>query len=525
MASSGLEEEEELWLYGGESIELHDISADSKTENQEQKNVILQVTQSCSDDEDSDSDSDDVRVTIGDIRTGAPSCMGASAHLNGKSGRGYGATARGIDFAAPGCINGLPVLEVDLDSFEEKPWRKPGADLSDYFNYGFNEATWKVYCEKQRRLQLGLDTGCQTLNKESKITVQHSRMGIPEKGRENGYVNADVNHDLVTYVEGRNKTQNSPNRKHGGPVDATVGLISSISTVEGRRWDPQVPEENIIQVIGDQGYKPHSLIQQQHHQHPPPLLPPPNIAPSNPPLFTSPPPPHFFHRPPPTTMAPPPLHPPALIPPPLIPPPSAHIPPFNGTPVSYNNRPPPHHGYNSAGNGTSSWNTDDVALSTNKRKYLQSGTKDSSFRNYPPVSTSHISWVTTTDKGTSSREQNHWTPRRERVQERERTRSETPTDYNEDDHYLNYSRERNYTYERRYRRSLEHSWEREERPRGEQRQRERGEASKPKSRRKQESEERESHRRHKRKKSKRGKEEKSVCEDSVTGGNRRELRE
>lgn len=32
-----------------------------------------------------------------------------------------------------------------------------GADLSDYFNYGFNEDTWKAYCEKQKRIRMGLE--------------------------------------------------------------------------------------------------------------------------------------------------------------------------------------------------------------------------------------------------------------------------------------------------------------------------------------------------------------------------------
>mgnify|MGYP001852085574 FL=1 len=32
----------------------------------------------------------------------------------------------GVDLDAPGNINGVPLLEVDLDSFEDKPWRKPG---------------------------------------------------------------------------------------------------------------------------------------------------------------------------------------------------------------------------------------------------------------------------------------------------------------------------------------------------------------------------------------------------------------
>lgn len=28
-----------------------------------------------------------------------------------------------------------------------------GADVTDYFNYGFTEDTWKLYCEKQKRLR------------------------------------------------------------------------------------------------------------------------------------------------------------------------------------------------------------------------------------------------------------------------------------------------------------------------------------------------------------------------------------
>lgn len=45
-------------------------------------------------------------------------------------------------------------FEVDIDSLEEKPWRKPGADITDYFNYGFNEETWKAYIGKQVQMRL-----------------------------------------------------------------------------------------------------------------------------------------------------------------------------------------------------------------------------------------------------------------------------------------------------------------------------------------------------------------------------------
>lgn len=46
-----------------------------------------------------------------------------------------------------------------------------GADLSDYFNYGFNEDTWKAYCEKQKRLRMGLEVSS-VGSVTSKITVR-----------------------------------------------------------------------------------------------------------------------------------------------------------------------------------------------------------------------------------------------------------------------------------------------------------------------------------------------------------------
>ena len=34
----------------------------------------------------------------------------------------------------------------EIDTLTEFPWREPGEDLTQYFNYGFNEETWKEYC-------------------------------------------------------------------------------------------------------------------------------------------------------------------------------------------------------------------------------------------------------------------------------------------------------------------------------------------------------------------------------------------
>lgn len=36
---------------------------------------------------------------------------------------------------------------------DDKAWRRPGTDMSDYFNYGFDEFTWASYCLKQKTLR------------------------------------------------------------------------------------------------------------------------------------------------------------------------------------------------------------------------------------------------------------------------------------------------------------------------------------------------------------------------------------
>ncbi|KAK5079037.1 hypothetical protein LTS08_003813 [Lithohypha guttulata] len=51
---------------------------------------------------------------------------------------------------------GKPILQTDLDNDfpteSLKPWRKPGADVTDYFNYGFDEFTWASYCLKKQNM-------------------------------------------------------------------------------------------------------------------------------------------------------------------------------------------------------------------------------------------------------------------------------------------------------------------------------------------------------------------------------------
>lgn len=48
---------------------------------------------------------------------------------------------------------GNDLFDLDIDKLEDKPWRKPGADMADYFNYGLNESAWRNYARKQREIR------------------------------------------------------------------------------------------------------------------------------------------------------------------------------------------------------------------------------------------------------------------------------------------------------------------------------------------------------------------------------------
>ncbi|XP_010186890.1 PREDICTED: pre-mRNA 3'-end-processing factor FIP1-like, partial [Mesitornis unicolor] len=246
-------------------------------------------------DSDSDDDEDDVQVTIGDIKTGAPPApygYGATpVNLNIKTGGrtfgSSGAKVKGVDLDAPGSINGVPLLEVDLDSFEDKPWRKPGADLSDYFNYGFNEDTWKAYCEKQKRIRMGLEI-LPVTSTTNKITVQQGRTGNLEKELTVQSTKADFTSPPALLKSGI-----PTNRRLTGAIDV-IGQTITISRVEGRR---RANENSNIQVLSER-----SNPEVDNFTKPPPFFPP-----GAPPTHLPPPP---FLPPPPTVSTAPPLIPP-----------------------------------------------------------------------------------------------------------------------------------------------------------------------------------------------------------------------
>ncbi|CAF1657775.1 unnamed protein product [Rotaria magnacalcarata] len=108
--------------------------------------------------DDSDDDGDEVEVIIRNYESET-----SNFQTNREKARGIlsgGSTAippkvsavRGVDCDAQGVINGQPTCEYDIMN-GDKPWKKPGADITDYFNYGFTEEIWAQYCDRQRRLR------------------------------------------------------------------------------------------------------------------------------------------------------------------------------------------------------------------------------------------------------------------------------------------------------------------------------------------------------------------------------------
>lgn len=46
---------------------------------------------------------------------------------------------------------------MDVNMFEGAnfPWRRPGADIADWFNYGFDEVSWRTFLGYRNEMERG----------------------------------------------------------------------------------------------------------------------------------------------------------------------------------------------------------------------------------------------------------------------------------------------------------------------------------------------------------------------------------
>ncbi|XP_071452130.1 pre-mRNA 3'-end-processing factor FIP1 isoform X2 [Hetaerina americana] len=255
-----------------------------------------QTTQQDNDNEDEDDDSeDDVHVVIGDIKTSPtyttlnlkrgplPSAAGGDkAKYNSLSLQQPGKFSI-EEFEAVGTINGVQAHDFNLDSLEDKPWRKPGADITDYFNYGFNEETWRAYCERQKRMRIH----------ESGVGL--GQIGGPGKvseflGSTSGNIPVAIVNDNSKYSGsmGPKKAGPPPGRKLAGSIDVIGG--TSLASRRSLDKPAATAKENVIEVM-TADRREYSRKPFPDMSVPPPGLPPFDIPPPHnliPPITTAP---------------------------------------------------------------------------------------------------------------------------------------------------------------------------------------------------------------------------------------------
>ncbi|KAK7281472.1 hypothetical protein RIF29_09509 [Crotalaria pallida] len=164
----------------------------------------------------------------GDWRPPMPKVFHAGPGLpgwgNSAAGRGFGG---GLDFTLP---SHKTIFDVDIESFEEKPWKYPNVDASDFFNFGLNEDSWKDYCKQLEQLRL-------------ESTMQ-SKIRVYESGRKEQEYDPDLPPELAAATG-----IHDPTVENANSVKLNVGQ----SDVMKGHVRPPLPTGRAIQVEGGYG--------------------------------------------------------------------------------------------------------------------------------------------------------------------------------------------------------------------------------------------------------------------------------
>ncbi|KAG6739870.1 hypothetical protein POTOM_057488 [Populus tomentosa] len=107
------------------------------------------------------------------------------------AGRGFGS---GSEFMLP---SHKTIFDFDIDGFEEKPWKYSGVDVSDYFNFGLNEESWKDYCKQLEQYRLE--------------TTMQSKIRVYESGRAEQEFDPDLPPELAAATGFRDASADNSN--------------------------------------------------------------------------------------------------------------------------------------------------------------------------------------------------------------------------------------------------------------------------------------------------------------------------
>ncbi|XP_058722994.1 FIP1[V]-like protein isoform X1 [Vicia villosa] len=166
-----------------------------------------------------------IKGTIG-MQKGFHAGPGLPSWGNNVAGRGFGG---GLEFTLP---SHKTIFDVDIESFEEKPWKYPNVDVSDFFNFGLNDETWKDYCKQLEQLRL-------------ESTMQ-SKIRVYESGRTEHDYDPDLPPELAAATG-----------LHDGSVENANSLKSDVGQSDGMKGSGRMrlpmPTGRAIQVEGGYG--------------------------------------------------------------------------------------------------------------------------------------------------------------------------------------------------------------------------------------------------------------------------------
>ncbi|KAG0465962.1 hypothetical protein HPP92_020126 [Vanilla planifolia] len=163
------------------------------------------------------------------MQKGFHSGYGLPAWGNNSSGRPFGI---GLDFTLP---SHKTVFDIDIESFEEKPWRYPGVDISDFFNFGLDEENWKEYCKQVEQIRL-------------ESTMQ-SKIRVYESGRSEQDYDPDLPPELAAATGTADISTDNTNY---GKSDNLQADLSGQGRGSVCVWPP-LPTGRAIQVEGGYG--------------------------------------------------------------------------------------------------------------------------------------------------------------------------------------------------------------------------------------------------------------------------------
>lgn len=159
---------------------------------------ISDVSDTGNDESDEESDSD-VEIIIGtgtdsskldskSIINGGPAPISSAEGLMDANiptiSSNYTESRATLDLNSIGDFEGQPITDIDPEVLKQKPWRQPGSNLSDYFNYGFNEQTWMEYLHRQDHLRQDYNpqkilVGLMTLQQQGKLHDSSKDLELP----------------------------------------------------------------------------------------------------------------------------------------------------------------------------------------------------------------------------------------------------------------------------------------------------------------------------------------------------------